>query len=161
MKLENQVAIVTGAGRNIGEATARLFASEGAKVVVVDTHEGRGSRVVGDLEKDGHEALMVLCDISKSEQVRAMVRRVVERFGAIHILINNAAITDHKNILNIDEEEFDLVLAVTLKGPFLVSKYVAEQMVRQGGVGGSSISPLPPGSRDGRTPSHTPLPKVA
>lgn len=132
MRLTNQVAIVTGAGRNIGEATAKLFASEGAKVAVVDTHEGRGGRVVKDLEREGHEALLVLCDISKSDQVKEMVNRVVGRFGAINILVNNAAITDHKSILNITEEEFDQVIAVTLKGTFLVGKYVAEQMVRQG-----------------------------
>jgi len=132
MRLTNQVAIVTGAGRNIGEATAKLFASEGAKVAVVDTHKGRGGRVVKDLEREGHEALLVLCDISKSDQVKEMVNRVVGRFGAINILVNNAAITDHKSILNITEEEFDQVIAVTLKGTFLVGKYVAEQMVRQG-----------------------------
>ncbi len=132
MRLTNQVAIVTGAGRNIGEATAKIFASEGAKVAVVDTHEGRGGQVVKDLERGGHEALLVLCDISKSDQVKEMVNKVVGRFGAIDILVNNAAITDHKNILNITEEEFDQIIAVTLKGTFLVGKYVAEQMVRQG-----------------------------
>jgi NAD(P)-dependent dehydrogenase (short-subunit alcohol dehydrogenase family) len=132
MRLTNQIAIVTGAGRNIGEATTKLFASEGAKVAVVDTHEGRGGRVVKDLEREGHEALLVLCDISKSDQVKEMVNKVVGRFGAIDILVNNAAITDHKDILNITEEEFDQVISVTLKGTFLVGKYVAEQMVRQG-----------------------------
>jgi len=132
MRLTNQVAIVTGAGRNIGEATAKLFASEGAKVAVVDTHEERGGRVVKDLERGGHEALLVLCDISSSDQVKEMVNKVVGRFGAIDILVNNAAITDHKSILNITEEEFDQVISVTLRGTFLVGKYVAEQMVRQG-----------------------------
>jgi NAD(P)-dependent dehydrogenase (short-subunit alcohol dehydrogenase family) len=132
MKLTDQIAIVTGAGRNIGEATSKLFASEGAKVAVVDTHEGRGGGVVKDLERGGHEAMLVLCDISRSDQVKEMVNKVVERFGAIDILVNNAAITDHKNILNITEEEFDQVISVTLKGTFLVGKYVAEQMVRQG-----------------------------
>ena len=132
MRLTNQVAIVTGAGRNIGEATAKLFASEGAKVAVVDTHEGRGGGVVKDLERGGHEALLVLCDISRSDQVKDMVNKVIGRFGAIDILVNNAAITDHKDILNITEEEFDQVISVTLKGTFLVGKYVGEQMVRQG-----------------------------
>jgi len=132
MKLTNQVAIVTGAGRNIGEATAKLLASEGAKVAVIDTHEGRGLRVVKDLEKEGHEAMLVLCDISKSDQVKDMVNKVIGRFGSIDILVNNAAITDHKSILEIDEEEFDQVISVTLKGPFLVGKHVAEQMVRRG-----------------------------
>ncbi len=132
MRLKDQVAIVTGGGRNIGEAIVKLFAAEGAKVAVIDTDEGRGSRVVKDLEKSGNEAMLLLCDISRSDQVREMVRRVTERFGSVDILVNNAAITDHKDILEIDEEEFDRVISVTLKGPFLVGKYVAEQMVRQG-----------------------------
>ncbi len=132
MRLTNQVAIVNCAGRNIGESTDKLFASEGAKVAVVDTHEERGGRVVKDLERGGHEALLVLCDISSSDQVKEMVNKVVGRFGAIDILVNNAAITDHKSILNITEEEFDQVISVTLRGTFLVGKYVAEQMVRQG-----------------------------
>lgn len=150
MKLGNQVAIITGAGRNIGEATAKLFASEGAKVAVVETHEGRGNRVVGEIEKSGHEAMLVLCDISKSDQVQAMVQKVVKRFGAIHVLVNNAAITDHKNILDIDEGEFDRVVAVTLKGPFLVGKYVAQQMIQQG-QGGTIVNVASTSGLQGRT----------
>jgi NAD(P)-dependent dehydrogenase (short-subunit alcohol dehydrogenase family) len=132
MKLKGQAAIVTGAGRNIGEAIAKLFASEGAKVAVIDMDEGRGTRVVNDLQKSGHEALFVRCNIAHSREVQAMVGEVVAQLGGIDILVNNAAITDHKNLLTISEEEFDQVIAVTLKGPFLVSKYVAEQMVKQG-----------------------------
>ncbi|MFQ5850541.1 MAG: SDR family NAD(P)-dependent oxidoreductase [Candidatus Binatia bacterium] len=132
MKLKDQVAVVTGAGRNIGEAIVKLFAAEGAKIAVVEMHEGRGQRVVNELRQAGHEAILVLCNVSKSSEVQEMVRKVVGYFGGVDILVNNAAITDHKNILNITEEEFDSVLSVTLKGPFLVGKYIAEQMVRQG-----------------------------
>ncbi len=132
MKLKDQVAIVTGAGRNIGKAIAKLFASEGAKVVVADMDQGRGQSVVSELQKSGHEAMLVLCDISKSRDVQELVKKVVERFGDIDILVNNAAMTDRVNILESAEEEFDKVISVTLKGPYLVSKYVAAQMVKQG-----------------------------
>ena len=132
MKLKDQVAIVTGAGRNIGKAIVKLFASEGAKIVVAEMHQGRGQSVVDELNKAGHEAMLVLCDVSKSSDVQEMVRSVVARFGSIDILVNNAAITDRVGILDSTEEEFDKVIAVTLKGPYLVSKHVAAQMVKQG-----------------------------
>jgi NAD(P)-dependent dehydrogenase (short-subunit alcohol dehydrogenase family) len=132
MKLKNQVVIVTGAGRNIGKAMARLFASEGAKVVVADIDAGRGRSVVSELERSGYQAMLVLCDISQSKDVQEMVKKVVERFGGIDILVNNAAMTDRVSILESAEEEFDKVISVTLKGTYLVSKYVAAQMVQQG-----------------------------
>jgi NAD(P)-dependent dehydrogenase (short-subunit alcohol dehydrogenase family) len=132
MKLKDQVAVITGAGRNIGKATAKLFASEKARVAVVETHQGRGQSVVDEISKAGEDAMLVLCDVSKSSDVQEMVKTVVARFGAIDILVNNAALTDHANILDSTEEEFDKVIAVSLKGPYLVTKYVAAQMVNQG-----------------------------
>lgn len=132
MKLEGQVAVVTGAGRNIGEEIAKLLAAEGAKVAVVDVDPGRGERVTDEIKKMGHEALLVIADVSKSVDVREMVTRVVNQWGRIDILVNNAAITDNKHILNITDEEWERVICVTLTGPFLVAKYVAQQMVRQG-----------------------------
>jgi NAD(P)-dependent dehydrogenase (short-subunit alcohol dehydrogenase family) len=132
MKLQQQVAVITGAGRNIGKAMAKLFASEGAKIVVVEMHEGRGQSVVDEINKSGHEAMLVLCDVVKSDDVQRMVEKVVARFGGIDILVNNAALTDHATILDSAEEEFDKVIAVSLKGPYVVTKYVAAQMVKQG-----------------------------
>lgn len=131
MKLKDQVAVITGAGRNIGKATAKLFAAEGARVAVVETHQGRGQSVVDEISHAGENAMLVLCDVSKSSDVQEMVKTVVARFGAIDILVNNAALTDHANILDSTEEEFDKVIAVSLKGPYLVTKYVAAQMVKQ------------------------------
>ena len=132
MKLQQQVAVITGAGRNIGKAMANLFASEGAKIAVVEMHQGRGQAVADEIDKSGHEAMLVLCDVVKSRDVQTMVEKVVARFGGIDILVNNAALTDHATILDSAEEEFDKVIAVSLKGPYLVTKYVAAQMVKQG-----------------------------
>jgi len=132
MKLKEQVAIITGAGRNIGKAMAKLFASEGAKIVIAEMHEGRGQAVVDEINKSGREAALVLGDISKSSDVQAMVKNAVAKFGGIDILGNNAALTDHANIFDSTEEEFDKVIAVSLKGPYLMTKYVAEQMRKQG-----------------------------
>ena len=139
MKLKGQVAVITGAGRNIGKAMAKLFASEGARVAVIEMHEGRGQSVVDEINKSGQESMLVLCDVAKTSDVKEMVKKVTAKFGGIDILINNAALTDHANIFDSTEEEFDKVIEVSLKGPYLVTKYVAQQM-RDQGRGGKIVN---------------------
>jgi len=139
MKLKGQVAVITGAGRNIGKAMAKLFASEGAKIAVIEMHEGRGQAVVDEINKSGQEAMLVLCDVAKASDVKEMVKKVSAKFGGIDILINNAALTDHANIFDSTEQEFDKVIEVSLKGPYLVTKYVAQQM-RDRGRGGKIVN---------------------
>ncbi len=132
MKLEGKVAIITGAGRNIGEEIARVFAREGAAVVVNDISLEAAQRVAGEIKASGGRALAVGGDVSNSRDVRVMIERTVAEFGGLDILVNNAALTVNKTILDTTEEEWDLCLAVTLKGQFLCGKYAAEQMVKQG-----------------------------
>ena len=139
MKLQGQVAVITGAGRNIGKAMAKLFASEGAKIAIVEMHEGRGQAVVDEINKAGQEAMLVLCDVAKASDIKEMVKKVTAKFGGIDILVNNAALTDHANIFDSTEEEFDKVIEVSLKGPYLVTKYVAHQM-RDQGRGGKIVN---------------------
>ncbi len=140
MKLEGRVAVVTGAGRNIGEAVAETFAREGARVGVVDLDPGRATAVADRInETQPGAALAVQCDVSVPKDVQGMVAAVVDRLKSIDILVNNAAITDRKTVLDLDEEEWDRVLRVTLGSVFLCSKYVGRQMVRQG-RGGSIIN---------------------
>jgi len=139
MKLRDQVAIVTGAGRNIGEEIARLFAAEGAKVAVVDLDVPRGERVVEAINAAGGEAAQFTADVSKSTDVAALVKAVVERFGRIDVLVNNVAISDNKHIFDLSEEEWDRVLAVTLKSQFLMAQHVGRQMAAQG-TGGRIVN---------------------
>src|ERR1700738_1552230 len=139
MKLRDQVAIVTGAGRNIGEEIAKLFAVEGARVAVVDMDAARGGRVAAGIRQSGGDAQLFLADVSRGSDVAELVRAVVARFGRIDILVNNVAISDNKHILDISEEEWDRVLAVTLKSQFLMGKHVAAQMVAQG-TGGRIVN---------------------
>jgi NAD(P)-dependent dehydrogenase (short-subunit alcohol dehydrogenase family) len=139
MKLRDQVAIVTGAGRNIGEEIAKLFAAEGARVAVVDMDAGRGGRVAAEIRQSGGDTQLFLADVSRGSDVAELVRAVVARFGRIDILVNNVAISDNKHILDISEEEWDRVLAVTLKSQFLMGKHVAAQMVAQG-TGGRIVN---------------------
>jgi NAD(P)-dependent dehydrogenase (short-subunit alcohol dehydrogenase family) len=139
MKLKDQVAIVTGAGRNIGEEIAKLFSAEGAKVAIVDMDKARGESVADEIAKSGGTAAVFLADVSKSSEVAALVQAVMERFGRVDILVNNVATSDNKHILEITEEEWDRVIAVTLKSQFLMGKYVAQQMVALG-TGGKIVN---------------------
>lgn len=135
MKLTNQVAIITGAGRNIGEAIAKTLAAEGAKVAVLDLDKGRGDKVAAEIIKAGGAAAALVADVAAEADIVGAVAAVVGRWGRIDILINNAAISDNKNILDITKEQWDTVIAATLTGPFLMSQHVARQMVAQGSGG--------------------------
>jgi len=133
MKLKDQVAIVTGGGRNIGEEIAKLFAAEGAKVAIVDLDKPRGERVANAIKQAGGEATLFIADVAKGSDVAALVKDVAARYGRIDILVNNVAISDNKHIFDISEEEWDRVLAVTLKSQFLMGKHVGQHMAAQGG----------------------------
>jgi len=140
MRLENRVGIVTGAGRNIGEAVAHSFADEGARVAVVDIREEPAKAVAEAINK-AHPgcALAIAADMSSSTEVQRMVSSVVAKWDSIDILVNNVAITDHKPILELEEEEWDRVIRVTLKSQYLCTRFVAKRMVEQG-RGGSIIN---------------------
>jgi NAD(P)-dependent dehydrogenase (short-subunit alcohol dehydrogenase family) len=140
MKLEGRAAIVTGAGRNIGEAVASVFADEGARVAVVDMDQGRAAMVANQINASHPgAALPLVCDVSVKDAVQGMISRVVSRFGRVDVLVNNVAITDRKTILDLDEDEWDRVLRVTLTSVFLCTKYAGRQMAQQG-RGGSIIN---------------------
>jgi NAD(P)-dependent dehydrogenase (short-subunit alcohol dehydrogenase family) len=129
MKLAGKTAIVTGAGRNIGEEIAKLFAREGAKVAVVDMDEGRARSVADLIKSDGGDAIAVVCDVSDTAAIAKMVAATVDAFGGIDILVNNVAISDNKDIFEITEDEWRKTIDVTLSSPFYVTKQVAKWMV--------------------------------
>ena len=129
MKLTNQVAIVTGAGRNIGEDVSKLLASEGAIIAVVDLDKGRGEKVAADIVAAGGKAKAFVCDVSKEEDIIATVNGAMAEWGHIDILVNNAAISDNKHMFDITTEEWNRTLAITLTGPFLFAKHAAKAMV--------------------------------
>jgi NAD(P)-dependent dehydrogenase (short-subunit alcohol dehydrogenase family) len=136
LKLENRIAIVTGGGRNVGEAIARAFVSEGARVAVVDINESRAQSVmesINAVRPDG--ALAIKCDVTSSTEIAQMVAQVVNHWGYVNILVNNVGVVDTKNVLELDEAEWDRVIAISLKSVFLCTKYAAKQMVErcQGG----------------------------
>ena len=131
MRLENKVVIVTGAGSGIGKETALLFASEGANVVVVDICEKGGRETVTEIEKTG-EGYFVKVDITNRKEIELMVKDVVEKYGGIDVLINNAGITQDALVWKMTEEQWDRVIDINLKGCFNCVQAVAEVMVKQG-----------------------------
>ena len=132
MRLQNQVAIVTGAGRNIGEEICKLYVQEGAKVAVVDLDQGRGSRVAAEInDKNPGRAIAIVCDVSSPSSVDNMVQTMVKQFGGIDILVNNAAWTDHKTLFDITEEEWDRTMNVCLRSVWYCTRAAAKVMIDQ------------------------------
>ena len=133
MRLQDRVALVTGAARGIGNAVARGFAAEGAKVALnYYEHEEATHQTVRDIEANGGEAFAMYADVSKADSVNAMVDAVIQRFGKIDILVNNAGIYPRKAWHQITEQEWDHVINVNLKGTFLCSQAVYPYMQQQG-----------------------------
>jgi hypothetical protein len=128
MKLENKVAIVTGAGKGIGWGIAKVFSKEGAKVVVVDWDEEAGQKTAEEIRQSGGDALFVNCDVSNEEQVKAMVQATVDKYDRIDVLVNNAGVGVYKPLLEATSDDWDHCLAVNLKGVFLCSKYAIPHM---------------------------------
>lgn len=140
VSLSERVAIVTGAAMGMGEATAKLFAARGAKVIVADIDGTAGQRTVAAITADGGDARFVHCDVSDEESVAAMVTHTVETFGRLDCAVNNAAITpDNLPIAEADMERWDRVISVDLRGVMLCMKYEIRQMMAQG-TGGAIVN---------------------
>jgi glucose 1-dehydrogenase len=138
--LQDKVAIVTGAAMGMGEATAKLFAEAGAKVVVADFNDELGNKVADEINASGGTAHFVHVDISKSDQVKAMVDETVKVLGRLDCAVNNAAITpDDKFAAEFDEAYWDRLMSIDLKGTALCQKYELQQFLAQGD-GGSIVN---------------------
>jgi NAD(P)-dependent dehydrogenase (short-subunit alcohol dehydrogenase family) len=133
MRLQNKVALVTGAGAGIGRAIAETFAREGAKVVVNDLNADTAKAVVDGINKAGGTAASVQADVSKEADAVKIVKFTVDTYGSLDILVNNAGIELIKPTHELTEQDWDSVMNVNLKGCFLVSKHGVIQMLAQGG----------------------------
>lgn len=134
MKLKGLVAIVTGAGSGFGEGIAKLFAQEGAKVVVADINGDSAKRVANEIKATSPDVIASTTDVTKNDQFAAMVQLALDTFGHLDIMVNNAG-TTHKSqpMLNVDEETFDRVFAVNVKSIYLSAKNVVPVFERLGG----------------------------
>ena len=129
MRLKDKVALVTGAGSGFGEGIVRRFVKEGAKVVVADVNAEAADRVARDIQARSFQ-----CDVSKNEQVKAMVDATVDWFGRIDILVNNAGIAQKRgSLLDVTEDEFDRIYAVNVKSIYLAAIHAVPHMRAQGG----------------------------
>ncbi|MFZ3130984.1 MAG: SDR family NAD(P)-dependent oxidoreductase [Desulfosporosinus sp.] len=131
MQIKGRVALITGSASGMGKGTAEIMAQHGVKVVINDIDQGQVDEVVKGIKEAGGEAIGIAADITKKDQVEAMFKQVVDTYGRIDILLNNAGISRDKAILKMSEADWDSVLAVDLKGVFLCCqaaiKYMREQ----------------------------------
>lgn len=134
-RLEGKVALITGGGAGIGLESARLFASEGARVAVVDVNDDAGQAAVAELRGSGGEAVFVHADVSRAEDSRAMVKAAEDAFGRLDVLFNNAGISlaGDDDAISTEEDVWDLTMRVNLKGVFLGCKYGIPALRRAGG----------------------------
>lgn len=132
MRITGKVALITGGTSGIGEATAILFAREGAKVAIVGRNEKRGHAVMAQILENGGKAIFVRTDVRKASECERAVQQTMSAFGRLDILFNNAGVFYPHNIVDCTEEEWDLQLDVNLKGTFLMSKFAVPHMIQQG-----------------------------
>lgn len=133
MRLEGKVALVTGAGRGIGEGVARHLAAAGACVLVADIDSNAAAAVSASLNKDGRTALAATADVTSAKQIEAMVQKAIQEFGRLDIAVNNAGIVGANSLQDISEAEWDRLFEVNVKSVFLCCRAQAQLMEKNGG----------------------------
>lgn len=131
-RLEGKVAIVTGSAEGIGAVTAKLFAREGAKVVVADINEAKGQQVAEEIRQDGGEAIFILVDVTNEDNWKSLMETTVKKFGKLNILVNNAGISRIADIENTTLDDWHALMAVNATGVFLGTKYAILTMKKNG-----------------------------
>ncbi|OJF89891.1 SDR family NAD(P)-dependent oxidoreductase [Alkalibacterium sp. 20] len=133
MKLKDKVAIIFGGTSGIGEATAMAYANEGAKVVVSGRKEQDGDRIVKAIKANGQEAVFAKADVTQAAEIKTVIDKAIKVFGQIDILYNGAGIHDnYKTAVEMEEDEYDKLMAVNVKGPYLATKAVLPHFIEQG-----------------------------
>jgi NAD(P)-dependent dehydrogenase (short-subunit alcohol dehydrogenase family) len=137
-ELDGKVAIVTGGAAGLGEGMSRRFAAEGAKILIADIDADAGAALAADI---GGNALFVEADVSRLDQIGGLVTEAVDRFGGLHVMVNNAGVSSamHRSIFDDDFADFEKVMAVNLRGVMAGTRDAARHM-REAGTGGSIIN---------------------
>lgn len=133
MKLRGKVALVTGAGRGIGRGIAECMAKEGARVVIADINGQTASTTAAEMTAAGYQVIAVTADVTKADQVRAMVDKAYAVYGTLDVAVNNAGILRAKPLVDTPDDEWDLVMEANVKSVFLCCKEQAPRMVKSGG----------------------------
>jgi NAD(P)-dependent dehydrogenase (short-subunit alcohol dehydrogenase family) len=132
-RLAGQTALITGGGTGLGRAIALAFSREGAAVAVAGRRMEKLKEVVREIEKQGGQALAVTCDVTQSKDTQRAARETVARFGRLDVLVNNAGAVHVSTVESIPEEEWDHIMLVNLKGPFLMSRAALPELRKAGG----------------------------
>jgi NAD(P)-dependent dehydrogenase (short-subunit alcohol dehydrogenase family) len=132
-QLDGKVAVITGGGSGIGEATAKRFAAEGARVVILDRDPEGGERVGAEIRAAGGEAAFLRAEVSREADALALAPFTIERFGALHILVNNAGARVYGPVTEATEESWDLILAVNVKALGFCARAAIPEMAKAGG----------------------------
>ena len=130
-RLQDKVCIITGAGSGIGQATAKLFAAEGARVVVADVDDKGARSTVAAIKKAGGEAVAEHVDVTDEQETVALANKVAKRFKRIDVLFNNAGISGVGDVLETDPDLFDRVMRVNVRGVYLMSRAVVPHMIKR------------------------------
>jgi NAD(P)-dependent dehydrogenase (short-subunit alcohol dehydrogenase family) len=133
LSLAGRVAVVSGGASGIGLGTARKLSAFGASVIILDVDPEKGTAVERELKKDGLDVTFIQCDVSKPDSCKKAIATIAETFKRIDILFNNAGIAIRKNAVELEPEEWDLALDVSLKGQYLLTKYAVPVMKTNGG----------------------------
>jgi NAD(P)-dependent dehydrogenase (short-subunit alcohol dehydrogenase family) len=131
--LANKVALITGAASGIGRATAQLFAREGASIAIADLNATAAKTLTKEITSTGHRAIFEPTDVTSEPDCRRIVERTLNEFGRIDILFNNAGIIRRATVIDLNEQDWDRVMAVNVKSIFLMSKHVIPVMEKAGG----------------------------
>ncbi|UCE91326.1 MAG: glucose 1-dehydrogenase [Methanobacteriota archaeon] len=132
-RFEGKSVIVTGGASGIGKATAERFLEEGAKVAIIDVSREQGERALSNMKERGFDPLLIVGDVTSSSDVKRMVGEAVDELGRVDVLFNNAGILVEGTVEEVSEEDWDRVMAVNVKGVFLMTKEVGPLMVGKGG----------------------------
>ncbi len=160
MKLQDRVAILFGGTSGLGEATAKAFAKEGAKIVVTGRDEEDGNRIVKDIRDRNQDVIFVKADVTEKTDIQAVVDQALTTYGQIDILYNGAGIHDaYDNAVELEEDFYDKLMAINVKAPYLASKMVIPHFIEQGGgtiinVGSQATQMAGPGGSAYVTSKH-------
>jgi NAD(P)-dependent dehydrogenase (short-subunit alcohol dehydrogenase family) len=140
MRLKDKVCLITGAGSGMGQAAARRFAEQGAKVALFEMNEEAGRKTAESIRKQGGESAFFLCNVAVEQNVKNAIEETIRTFGKIDVLYNNAGIMPaaDRSVINTEEEVWDQVYSVNVKGTMLMCKYVIPEMLKR--EGGSIIN---------------------
>ena len=133
ISLKGKITVITGAASGIGFTTAKRLAEVGSSIALLDINESKGNEAAGEINKIGESAKFFLCDVTSNHECKKTTENVIKEFGKIDVLFNNAGIIKRKNIVELSEEEWDLILGINLKAVYLLSHHVIPYMVKNGG----------------------------